>query len=90
MDEFKKKNLSMAINAAKLCNLKEEQIFKSLNRIRDINGRFELVKIFPNNVKVFVDFAHTPDALKRVLEVLKKSVGKNIVLVFGCGGERDY
>ncbi len=89
MDEIKIKNLSMAINAAKLCNLKEEQIFKSLNRIRDINGRFELVKIFPNNVKVFVDFAHTPDALKRVLEVLKKSVGKNIVLVFGCGGERD-
>ena len=55
-------------------NLKEEQIFKSLNRIRDTNGRIELVKVFPNNVKVFVDFAHTPDALKRVLEVLKSSV----------------
>ena len=89
MDEIKIKNLSMAISAAKLCNLKEEQIFKSLNRIRDTNGRIELVKVFPNNVKVFVDFAHTPDALKRVLEVLKRSVSKNIVLVFGCGGERD-
>ena len=88
-NEFQLKNLSMAVCAAKLCNLKEKKIFNKLNNIKDVNGRLELVKIFPNNIKVYVDFAHTPDALLKVLGVLKKKYGHDISLVFGCGGERD-
>ena len=87
--EFKKKNLAMAIEAAKLCDVKEKKIFESLKRIKEVNGRLELVKIFPNNVKVFVDYAHTPDALQKVLKSLDKDWGSNISLVFGCGGDRD-
>ncbi len=88
-NEFQKKNLCMAIIAAKICGLREKNIFKSLNKIKDISGRLELVKKFSNGVKVFIDFAHTPDALLKSLNELKK-INENISLVFGCGGNRDY
>jgi MurE/MurF fusion protein len=87
--EFKEKNLAMAISAAKLCGLKESKIFRSLRKIKDVDGRLELVRSFSNNIKVFVDYAHTPDALKKILKYLTESYGKNISLVFGCGGDRD-
>jgi len=87
--KFKMKNLAMAIAAAKLCNLKDKKIFQSLKKIKDVDGRIELVRRFKNNTKVFIDYAHTPDALYKVLESLNNSYGKNISLVFGCGGDRD-
>jgi len=89
-NEFQLKNLAMAIAAAKLCNLKDKQINSVLKKIQDVDGRLELVKIFPNNIKVFIDYAHTPDALLKALEALKNSYSKNISLVFGCGGDRDF
>ena len=87
--EFKINNLSMAIEAVKLCNLKKEKIYKSLKKIKDVSGRLELVRKFPNNIKVFIDYAHTPDALYKVLQSLSHEYGENISLVFGCGGNRD-
>ncbi len=90
LNEFQIKNLSMAILAAKLCNLKEKQIFNILHKIKDVSGRLELVRTFPNNIKVYVDFAHSPDALLKSIKSLKKLNGENISLVFGCGGDRDF
>jgi len=87
--EFKIKNLAMAMVAAKLCGLKDKKIFQSLKKIKDVKGRLELVRRFPNNIKVFVDYAHTPDALLKVLQLLESTYGKKISLVFGCGGDRD-
>jgi len=87
--DFKQKNLAMAIAAAKLCRLKDKKIFKSLKKIKDVDGRLELVRKFPNNIKVFIDYAHTPDALLKVLQSLETNYKKNISLVFGCGGNRD-
>ena len=88
-DDFKVKNLAMAIVATKLCGLKDVEIYKSLKKIKDVSGRLELSRRFPNNIKVFIDYAHTPDALSKTLQLLEKKYGKNISLVFGCGGERD-
>ena len=79
----------MAIAAAKVSKLKSKKIYQSLNKIKDVNGRLELVKTFQNNVRVFVDFAHTPDALSKTLDSMSLSNDKNISLVFGCGGDRD-
>ena len=90
LNEFQSKNLSMAIAAAKFCNLNEEKIFNSLKKIKDVSGRLELVRVFPNNIKVYVDFAHTPDALKKTLKALRDLYGDNISIVFGCGGDRDF
>ena len=89
ISKFKIKNLAMAIAAAKYCGLKNEKIYKSLKKIKDVDGRLELVRIFPNNIKVFIDYAHTPDALSKVLQSLEYTYRKNISLVFGCGGDRD-
>jgi murE/murF fusion protein len=88
-NNYKIKNLSMAIQAAKFCGLKEKFIYRSLKKLKDVNGRLELVKKYKNNIKVFIDYAHTPDALLKTLQSIKSDCGDNISLVFGCGGERD-
>ena len=87
---FQRKNLSMAILAARLCNLNYTQIISSLKKIKNVDGRLDLIKKFPNNIRVFIDYAHTPDALKEVLKSIKNTFNNNISLVFGCGGERDF
>ena len=66
----------------------KKKIFDILKKLRDINGRLELVRTFPSNIKIYIDFAHTPDALLNVLKVIKSS-NENVSLVFGCGGDRD-
>ena len=90
LNDFQLKNLSMAIEAAKILNLSEKKILSSIKKIKDVDGRFELIKKFPNGVKVYVDFAHTPDALLKALLALKEFNTENISLVFGCGGDRDF
>ena len=87
--DFKIKNLAMAIKALKLCGIKESLIYSSIKRVKDVSGRLELVKELPNDIKVFIDYAHTPDALIKTLKSLNQTYGNNISLVFGCGGNRD-
>jgi murE/murF fusion protein len=87
--DFKIKNLTMAIEATKLCGLKESLIYRTLKKLKDVNGRLELIRSYSNNIKVFIDYAHTPDALFKTLKSLTNDFGNNISLVFGCGGERD-
>ena len=88
-NDFKIKNLSMAVKALKLCGLKKKLIYHSIKKIKDVNGRLELVRKFSKDVKVFIDYAHTPDALLKTLKSLRFNHKNNISLVFGCGGERD-
>ena len=87
--DFKIKNFAMAIIAARICGLKDQSIYSKIKKVKDVNGRLELVKKYPNNIKVFVDYAHTPDALLKTLSFLKNTYKKDISLVFGCGGNRD-
>ena len=86
---FQVKNLSMACLAAQLCNLGDTRINNALKRIKDVEGRLELAKKYPNNIRIIIDYAHTPDALAKVIKSLKGNNNKIISLVFGCGGERD-
>ena len=64
---------------------------KEIKKISQIPGRLENIRI-PKRIKkkisIFIDYAHTPDALKKSLEVLKKKSSK-LSVVFGCGGDRD-
>ena len=39
-----------------------------LEKLKDVNGRLELIKVYQNNIKVFIDYAHTPDALNKSLQ----------------------
>ena len=64
---------------------------KTIKKIPQIPGRLESITI-PNKMKkrisIFIDYAHTPDALKKTLQTLKKNSVK-LSVVFGCGGDRD-
>ena len=86
---FQKKNLIMAIKACEILGLKKKKIFKCLHKIKSVKGRLELVKEFPDQTKVFIDFAHTPDAINTAISALKSQYKNKITIVFGCGGERD-
>ena len=79
----------MAIIASKICGLKDKYIYPAIKKLKDVNGRLEQIKDYPNKVKVFIDYAHTPDALLKAITSLKNNYGNNISLVFGCGGDRD-
>lgn len=57
--------------------------------IKPITGRMERCETKENELSVFVDYAHTPDALYRVLASLRKHCNKALWVVFGCGGNRD-
>ena len=72
-----------------MCGLKKKKIYSSIKKIKNVDGRLELIKSFKNNIKVFVDYAHTPGALETVLKSIKNLNNNKISLVFGCGGERD-
>lgn len=56
--------------------------------VRSIPGRLEEIPA-GNGVRVFVDYAHTDDALANVLRTLREITGRRLIVVFGCGGNRD-
>ena len=86
---FQIKNLLMSIMAAFRCGINEKEIFRSIAKIKAVPGRLECVANLNNNSQIIIDFAHTPEALEKSLIALKKQFKKEILIVFGCGGERD-
>jgi len=65
-----------------------EKIIAGIEGLEGVPGRLERVKN-TKGVYVFIDYAHTPDALKNVLEVLGRLKQGRLIVVFGCGGDRD-
>ena len=86
---FQIKNLLMSLLAAKLSGLNLIHMLKNIKKIKEVDGRLQLVRILPNQAKVFIDFAHTPAALETSLKTLKDHYGLKPDVVFGCGGGRD-
>ena len=58
-------------------------------RLRGVRGRMELAAALPNGAAVYVDYAHTPDALERLLASLRPHTTGRLHVVFGAGGDRD-
>ncbi len=84
------KNILMAIIAAKNSNISLIKILNVLSQLKPIDGRFEKIGKIKNRSKVILDYAHTPDALRICLSNLKEQFpNKKIVVLFGCGGNRD-
>jgi UDP-N-acetylmuramoyl-L-alanyl-D-glutamate--2,6-diaminopimelate ligase len=66
------------------------QDMKSLSlEAPSVPGRMELAGIKKNKAKIFIDFAHTPDALANVLKEAREMCTGKLHVVFGCGGDRD-
>lgn len=65
-----------------------DQIAEALGSVTPVSGRFESV---PNalGIGILVDYAHTPDAIEKLLESVRELSPKRIITVFGCGGDRD-
>ena len=81
-------NALAAMNAARELGVPDEHIVAGCASVQTVSGRFELV---PNDVDidVVVDFAHTPEALEGLLVNAREIARGRLIVVFGCGGDRD-
>ena len=66
-----------------------ERTLQSASRLTGVRGRMERAARLPGNAAAYVDYAHTPDALARLLESLRPHTAGRLVVVFGAGGDRD-
>ncbi|UCZ51829.1 UDP-N-acetylmuramoyl-L-alanyl-D-glutamate--2,6-diaminopimelate ligase [Bacillus shivajii] len=82
-------NALAAIAATYASGIRLPEIKKSLEALKGVSGRFERVEIDDALYHVIVDYAHTPDSLKNVLETIKEFAKGKISVVVGCGGDRD-
>jgi UDP-N-acetylmuramoyl-L-alanyl-D-glutamate--2,6-diaminopimelate ligase len=85
---FQVYNSVCAATAAHLLGLDIEKITAPLQRLQSISGRLELVAK-RGATSIYIDYAHTPDALKNAILALRNHTPKRIITVFGCGGNRD-
>ena len=90
LGKFNASNLLAVWSASSLLDFDMEKVKKILENIKPPRGRFEHF-ISKNGVLVIVDYAHTPDALEKVLMAVKgiKIKKGKIISIFGCGGDRD-
>jgi UDP-N-acetylmuramoyl-L-alanyl-D-glutamate--2,6-diaminopimelate ligase len=65
------------------------RVFKALEHLKGAPGRMEKVAFSKDGAPIYVDYAHTPDSLEKVLEALRPHTANRLHVVFGCGGDRD-
>ena len=86
--EFQVSNAIVAAALAMSSGVDKAQAFPALSELVGAKGRLELVAEH-NGAAVFIDYSHTPDALKTALEALRPYATGKLSVVFGCGGDRD-
>ena len=90
--QFSIMNTMQASACALELNIDKNIIKQSFEAFRGVKGRLERVGLFESRgVAVFIDYAHTPDALSQLLATVNsfKGEGQRVVLLFGCGGDRE-
>jgi len=86
--KFNLSNILAAVGAAMALDIAPSHIRNGIEALKCVPGRLERVE-GSRDIRVFVDYAHTEDALRRVLENLSGFKRKRLIAVFGCGGDRD-
>ena len=87
MGIFNVYNALAAATAAALISVDTEKIIEGIDKINGVSGRLE--RIYNEDFSVYLDYAHTPDGLKKALCALRESCENRLICVFGCGGNRD-
>jgi len=88
--EFQAMNILCAIGLVMADGkFKVEDILSVVEKISGVAGRLQLVKGVPTGCAVYVDYAHTPDALENILNALRPHTQNRLICLFGCGGDRD-
>ncbi len=82
-------NILGAVGVADALGLPHSAIEQGLARLDGVPGRFQIVSARADDVRVVVDYAHTDDALKNLLETARPLASGRLITVFGCGGDRD-
>ncbi|SFI81804.1 UDP-N-acetylmuramoyl-L-alanyl-D-glutamate--2,6-diaminopimelate ligase [Olleya namhaensis] len=87
---FNAYNILAIFATAELLGLEKQESLRLISELESVSGRFQFV-ISDQKITAIVDYAHTPDALKNVLETINDIRTKNedVITVVGCGGDRD-
>ncbi|MDG5490168.1 UDP-N-acetylmuramoyl-L-alanyl-D-glutamate--2,6-diaminopimelate ligase [Psychroserpens sp. SPM9] len=87
---FNAYNVTAIYGAAELLGLEKVEVLRLISELESVSGRFQYL-ISEEKVTAIVDYAHTPDALKNVLETINsiRTTNEELITVVGCGGDRD-
>ena len=87
---FNAYNVLVVYSIALLLKQDKVQVLTTLSNLNSVEGRFQYIKS-RNGIVAIVDYAHTPDALKNVLETIKdiRTGNEQVITLVGCGGDRD-
>lgn len=86
---FQVDNLLLAAAMAGETEASVDHAIDLLPRLHGVRGRMERVAVLPSGAAAYVDFAHTPDAIERLLQSLRPHTQGRIIIVMGAGGDRD-
>ncbi len=86
---FQAENVALAAGLAMATGDAPEEVLAVLPRLTGVRGRMQPAAVRRNGAAVFVDYAHTPDAVATALKALRPHVLGRLVVVFGAGGDRD-
>ncbi len=86
---FQAMNALAALGLVIGCGADAQAATEALARLDGVPGRMQRAAVRENGAAVYVDYAHTPDALETVLKALRPHAQRQLVVLFGCGGDRD-
>ena len=89
--EFNAYNVLAIYACAIELGLEDIEVLEVISQLNGVSGRFQYFTTVENRITAIVDYAHTPDALKNVLETINsiRTRNENVITVVGCGGDRD-
>ena len=87
--QFNLSNVLAVLAAACIYGISFDDVIGQLSQLKSVPGRMQMLGGKSNPLAV-VDYAHTPDALEKVLQALRAHTSGKLICVFGCGGDRDH
>ena len=86
---FQAINVLQAAALVIACGHQPDEVFDTLGELKTVLGRMQLAAKRANGASIFVDYAHTPDAIKTALSAMRPHVMGRIIVIIGAGGDRD-